>query len=87
MNHIQFIEELIGLGYKFCVVPNNDRIVVELSFNQSCFRDGEEIAPPKELPQLPYKITTRKDEEYDEFYIVFIWSFVTNEWPAEPPRQ
>lgn len=86
MNHIQFIEELIGLGYKFFVSPDNDKTVVEVSFNLSCFGHGDEIVPPKELSKSPYKTIMRKGEEWDEFYIVFSWSFV-NEWPIEPPRQ
>lgn len=87
MNHIQFIEELIGLGYRFYVYPDNDRIVVEVSFYQSFFRNGEEIVPPKGIPQVPYKIFMDYDDEYDDYYILFQWSFEANEWPAEPPCQ
>ena len=87
MNHKQFIEELIALGYRFSVYPDNDQIVVEASFNLSCFSNGDEIVPPKELPRLPYKIFMDHDEEYDDYSILIQWSFVTNEWPAEPPRQ
>ena len=60
---------------------------LEASFNPSCFHNGEEIVPPKELPKLPYKIFMDHDEEYDDFSILIQWSFVTNECPAEPPRQ
>ena len=87
MNHIHFIEELIGHGDSFSVYPDNDRIFVEASFNPSCFHNGDEIVPPKELPKLPYKIFMDHDEEYDDYSILIQWSFVTNEWPAEPPRQ
>jgi len=87
MNYKQFIEELIGLGYRFSVYPNNDKIIVEVLFNQSFFSHDEEIVPPKEIPQVPYKIYMARDEEYDEISFVFAWTFVINECPAEPPRQ
>ena len=87
MNHIQFIETLIGLGYRFLVYPNNDQIVVEASFDLSCFRNGDEIVPPEKLPRLPYKIFMDHDEEYDDYSILIQWSFEIAEWPAEPPRQ
>jgi hypothetical protein len=87
MNHIQFIEELVSLGYKFFVVPENDKVIVEVSFNQSFFSHDEELAPPKEIPQVPYKIYMARDEEYDEISFVFAWTFELNEWLAEPPRQ
>ena len=87
MNHIQFIEELIGLGYRFSVYPDNDQIFVEASFNPACFHNGDEIVPPEKLPRLPYKIFMDRDDEYDDFSILIQWSFVTNECPAEPPRQ
>ena len=87
MNYKQFIEELIALGYRFFVSPENDKVIVEVSFNQSFFSYDEEIIPPKEIPQLPYKIYMARDEEYDEISFVFAWTFEINEWPAEPPRQ
>ena len=87
MNHVQFIEELIALGYRFFVSSENDKIIVEASFNPSCFHNGEEIVPPKELPQVPYKIFMARNEEYEEISFVFAWTFELNEWPAEPPRQ
>lgn len=88
MNYSQFIEELINQGYSFFVSPQGSKIVVELSFRVSYFGDGDEIRPPQELPQLPHKAIARRDQEdYDEPYVVFIWTFELNEWPAEPPRQ
>lgn len=85
MNYKQFIEELIALGYRFSVYPNNEKVVVKVSFDPSCFRN-DEIVPPKELPQLPYKIFMDYEEYYD-YSILIQWTFEINEWPAEPPRQ
>ena len=86
-SYSEFINGLINLGYKFFVVPENDKVIVEVSFNQSFFQHDEEIVPPKEIPQVPYKIYMARDEEYDEISFVFTWTFVINEWLAEPPRQ
>lgn len=86
-SYSEFINGLINLGYKFLVVPENNKIIVEVSFDHSYFGHDDEIVPPKELPQFPYKIFMNRDEEYDEFGIIFSWSFELNEWPAEPPRQ
>jgi hypothetical protein len=88
MSPIQFIETLISLGYNFFVLPEDSKVVIELSLEASSYKDGDEITPPSGLPKLPYKAIARREEEYDElFYIVFVWSFELAECPAEPPRQ
>ena len=88
MEHIQFIETLINLGYNFFVSTENSEVFIELSLKASSYRDGDEIVPPRGLPKLPHKAIVRIDQEdYDELYIVFIWTFEITEWPAEPPRQ
>ena len=90
-SYSEFINGLINLGYKFFVSPEGSTIIIEVSFDQSYFIDGDEIVPPKELPQFPYKTIVRRDdygdETCDKLYIVFIWEFELNEWPVEPPRQ
>lgn len=75
MKALEFIEKLLDGGYSFSVLQTDWSVVIEATFYQSFFEDGELITPPAELPNLPHKIAAAKRDECDDFGITFIWTF------------